>query len=93
MRFAGIGVAGAASWLAVRTYQVPPTKIDDTIESDIITTLDGALSHVTGTLAGVYSTESIVISLTVPAVVVTAGIILERVLSKRFGKKEKKRTS
>ena len=93
MRFAGIGVAGAASWLAVRTHQVPPTKIDDTIEPDIITTLDGALSHVTGTLTGAYSTESIIVSLAVPAVVITAGIILERVLSKRFGKKEKKRTS
>ena len=91
MRFAGIGIAGVVSWMAVRTYQVPPTKIDDTVESDIIITLDGALSHITGTLAGVYSTESIVISLAVPAAVVTAGIILERVLSKRFGKKEKKR--
>ena len=93
MRFAGIGIAGVVSWMAVRTYQVPPTKIDDTVESDIIITLDGALSHITGTLAGVYSTESIVISLAVPAVVVTAGIILERVLSKRFGKKEKRGTS
>ena len=88
MRFTGVGIAGAVSWFVIREYQVP-SKPEGKIDPDAIVILDGAFSHVTDTLTGAYSIESTVISLIVPVMVVTTGILLERVLSKRFEKRKK----
>ena len=86
MRFAGIGVAGLVSWMAVRAYQI---LLDSAKEMDLSIIITGEPP----TDRGIPSTDpvgSLVISIIIPTAVIISGIVLELMLSRRFGKKIKK---
>ena len=89
VKFSAIGFAGVFSWIITQPKEIIVDKIKSGIESD-----SGVVVEYTD-LSDVYKNisvtdETVILSIAVPVLVISAGIVIERILSKLWNKKKKR---